>query len=151
MEKEQLAQILAELVPSLEITSSKEILEVKTSSLNWHELAEKLASDPRLQFNYLHNLYGVDWQTHFTVIAYMDSTILGHSVIVRTDLTNHDTPSLDSISDVWITANFQEREIYDLLGISFNNHPDLRRLFLEDGWGFPLRKDYKDEVNFIEG
>ncbi len=150
MEKEQLAQILAELVPGLEINISKDIIEIKAASTAWHELAGKLASDPRLQFNYLHNLYGVDWQTHFTVIAYLDSTILGHSLILRTEVADHDNPSLDSISDIWVTANFQEREIYDLMGILFTNHPDLRRLFLEDGWGFPLRKDYKDDINFIE-
>jgi NADH:ubiquinone oxidoreductase subunit C len=150
MEKEQLAQILAELVPGLEINSNKEILDVKAASNTWRELAGKLASDSRLQFDYLHNLYSVDWQTHFTVIAYLDSTILGHSLIVRTEVTDHENPCLDSVCDVWVTANFQEREIYDLLGITFTNHPDLRRLFLEDGWGFPLRKDYKDDINFIE-
>jgi NADH:ubiquinone oxidoreductase subunit C len=71
-------------------------------------------------------------------------------VTVETDVTDHDNPVIDTVSDIWITAQFQEREIYDLMGVKFANHPDLRRLFLEDGWGFPLRKDYKDDINFIE-
>jgi NADH:ubiquinone oxidoreductase subunit C len=49
------------------------------------------------------------------------------------------------VSDIWRTAEFHEREVYDLFGIRFENHPDLRRLFLDDDWvGYPLRKDYKD-------
>ena len=57
---------------------------------------------------------------------------------------------IDSVSDIWQTAKYHEREVYDLLGVVFNNHNDLRRLFLEDGWGFPLRKDYVDEVRIVE-
>jgi NADH:ubiquinone oxidoreductase subunit C len=57
---------------------------------------------------------------------------------------------LDSVTDIWPTAEFHEREIYDLLGIKFNNHPDLRRLFLDETWGFPLRKDFKDDIHVVE-
>jgi NADH:ubiquinone oxidoreductase subunit C len=52
---------------------------------------------------------------------------------------------VDTLCDIWATADSQEREIFDLFGIKFRNHPDLRRLFLDEGWGFPLRKDYTDE------
>jgi NADH-quinone oxidoreductase subunit C/D len=51
------------------------------------------------------------------------------------------------VADIWETANLQEREAFDLLGIKFVNHPDLRRLFLTSSWGFPLRKDYVDNDN----
>jgi NADH:ubiquinone oxidoreductase subunit C len=55
------------------------------------------------------------------------------------------------VCDVWRTAELHEREVYDLLGVKFNNHPDLRRFFLEEGWvGHPLRKDYVDEINIVE-
>jgi len=150
MEKEQLAQALADLVPGLEVNTAKETVEIKTDPEQWHGLFEKLISDRRLQFDYLHNLYSVDWNTHFTVIAHIDSTILGHSAVVRTDIRDHENPMLDTISDLYRTAEYQEREMYDLMGIGFSNHPDLRRLFLEDGWGFPLRKDFKDDINIIE-
>ena len=59
-------------------------------------------------------------------------------------------PGIDTVSDVWSSAEFHEREVYDLLGVQFTNHPDLRRLFLDDDWGFPLRKDYRDDINIIE-
>jgi NADH:ubiquinone oxidoreductase subunit C len=60
-------------------------------------------------------------------------------------------PNFDTVCGLWRTAEWHEREIFDLLGIKFNNHPDLRRLFLDDEWvGYPLRKDYKDDINIIE-
>jgi NADH-quinone oxidoreductase subunit C len=54
------------------------------------------------------------------------------------------------VSDLWKTADFHEREVYDMLGVKFNNHPDLRRLLLWEGWGYPLRKDYVDEVRIVD-
>ena len=92
----------------------------------------------------------VDREDRFTLVYYLESTHLKHLVSVEIDLNDHDHPSVDTISDLYRTAEFQEREIFDLMGVSFNNHPDLRRLFLEENWGFPLRKDYKDDINFIE-
>ena len=57
-----------------------------------------------------------------------------------------DNPVVPTLCEIWKTAEFQEREVYDLFGVLYDNHPDLRRVFLEDDWkGFPLRKDYQDE------
>jgi NADH:ubiquinone oxidoreductase subunit C len=56
---------------------------------------------------------------------------------------------LDSVCDIWRTAEFQEREVYDLLGIRFKGHPDMRRFFLDSSWGYPLRKDYVDDINIV--
>ena len=67
--------------------------------------------------------------------------------MVRTSDRQH--PQFDSVSDIWKTADFHEREVFDLLGIRFSNHPDLRRLFLDNSWGFPLRKDYVDDINIV--
>ncbi|MBT4762185.1 MAG: NADH-quinone oxidoreductase subunit C [Bdellovibrionaceae bacterium] len=64
-------------------------------------------------------------------------------ISVSIDRSNAKAPS---VSSVWKCAEFQEREVFDLMGISYEGHPDLRRLFLEDDWdGYPLRKDYKDD------
>lgn len=150
MEKEQLAQVLSELFPTVEIITSQDPIRVKADPGIIHTLATALRDDNRLQFDYLFNLYGIDREDRFSVLYYLESTTLKHIVSIETDLADHDKPVIETVSDLWITAQFQEREIYDLLGISFTNHPDLRRLFLEDGWGFPLRKDYKDDINFIE-
>jgi NADH:ubiquinone oxidoreductase subunit C len=150
MEKEQLGKVLRELFPSLEINTSGENVRFKAEATSIHEVAATLRNDNRLKFDYLLNLYGIDREDRFSILYYLESTYFGHLVIVETDLTDHDTPAIDTVSDLWKTAEFQEREVYDLMGVKFNNHPDPRRLFLEDGWGFPLRKDYKDEINFIE-
>ncbi len=150
MEKEQLALVLAELFPSSEIKSQQDPIRIKADPAMIHSLAETLRNDKRLQFDYLINLYGIDNEDRFTMVYHLESTTLKHLVCVETDIADHDHPVIDTLSDLWITAQFQEREVYDLMGVVFTNHPDPRRLFLEDGWGFPLRKDYKDDINFIE-
>ena len=58
----------------------------------------------------------------------------------RPRTSDRENPQIDSVSDIWETANLHEREVYDLLGIKFTNHPDLRRLFLDSSWGFPLEE-----------
>jgi NADH:ubiquinone oxidoreductase subunit C len=58
-------------------------------------------------------------------------------------------PKLDTVSDIWITAEFLENEVFDLLGIQFTNHPHPRRLFLEAENGYPLRKDFTDNINIV--
>jgi NADH:ubiquinone oxidoreductase subunit C len=150
MEKEQLGLVLAELFPAMEVVTSGEHVRVKAAPAEFHKLATTLRDDSRFQFDFLFNLYGVDREDKFSLIYNFESTKLGHIIDIETDLADHDNPVMDTVSDLWKTAEFQEREIYDLMGVKFSNHPDLRRLFLEDGWGFPLRKDYKDDINFIE-
>ena len=72
-------------------------------------------------------------------------------IVLKTKTTDREFPNIDTVSDLWFAAVCLEREAYDLLGIVFNYHPDLRRLFLEEDWkGYPLRKDYVDEVNIVE-
>ena len=74
----------------------------------------------------------------------------GHSCVVKVSVDSRDNAVIDSVSDLWLSAVAFEREIFDLLGITFNQHPDMRRIFLEDNFkGYPLRKDFVDEVNII--
>jgi NADH:ubiquinone oxidoreductase subunit C len=70
-------------------------------------------------------------------------------VVVKSRVDNRESAVADTVSDLWKTAEYHEREVFDLFGISFNNHPDLRRLFLEDDYGYPLRKDFTDETRMI--
>jgi len=150
MEKEQLAKVLSELFPSLEINSAPDTIRMKADAGSIHSLALTLRDNQQLRFDYLFNLYGIDREDRFSLVYFLESTSLGHIVEVETDISDHENPSIDTVSDLWKTAEFQEREIYDLMGVNFINHPDPRRLFLEDGWGFPLRKDFKDDINLIE-
>jgi NADH-quinone oxidoreductase subunit C len=150
MEKEQLGQVLTELFPTLAINSLQDPIRIKADTGTIHSLMLTLRDERRLQFDFLYNLYGIDREDRFSILYFLESTTLKHTIAVEIDLADHDHPAVDTVSDLWKTAEFQEREIYDLMGVSFTNHPDPRRLFLEDGWGFPLRKDYKDDINFIE-
>jgi NADH-quinone oxidoreductase subunit C len=150
MEKEQLIKVLAELFPAAEINSAAEPIRMKADPDSIHGLAATLKNDQRLSFDFLYNLYAIDREDRFSLVYFFESVAHNHLVSVETDLADHASPTADTISDLFKTAEYQEREIYDLMGVNFKGHPDPRRLFLEDGWGFPLRKDYKDDINIIE-
>lgn len=116
------------------------------------ELMTKLKNEESTSFDFLFSLTAVDWlPKNFAVVYHLESTKHRHMVCVITYTEDRETNvSVDSVSDLFPTANFHEREAYDLMGIIFNEHPDLRRLFMQDDWvGHPLRKDYIDETNLI--
>jgi NADH-quinone oxidoreductase subunit C len=109
----------------------------------------QLRSDPELVMDYLFCLTCVDWKTHFTMVYHFSSTRYRHNIVVKAkiDRTN---PEIETVSDIWRTAEMLEREVYDLFGVKFLHHPDLRRLIMPDDWeGWPLRKDFEDPVNMI--
>lgn len=115
-----------------------------------HALMAQLKSNEQTHFDYLFCLSGVDWGTELGVVYHLESTIHRHSIVVKVKTPDRENPTLDSVYDIWMTAEFHEREVYDFFGIKFNNHPNLKRLFLTDEWeGWPLRKDYVDEINMV--
>ena len=72
-------------------------------------------------------------------------------IVIKAKIEDRNNPLIESVSSIWRTAELHEREAYDLFGVKFLNHPDLRRLFLTDDWvGWPLRKDYEDPINMIK-
>jgi len=153
MTKEELQQkvlsINAEAEISLETCHS--LLNVSVPSEKLHELAEKLKIDLETKFDFLFCLSGVDWPEYLEVVYHLRSTTLGHELVLRGKMTDRENARIDTVCDLWKTAEFHEREVYDLFGVHFNNHPDLRRIFLTDDWvGHPLRKDYVDEVNIVD-
>ncbi len=148
--KEELKAFLTDLLPFAAIEEGNQYMEIVVPLDNWHETAQKLRKNVNTPFDYLISLTAVDYLTKFTVVYHLESTSTHDLVVVKTDVESREKPQIDTVSDVWVTAEFHEREVFDLFGISFNNHPDLRRLFLEEGYGFPLRKDFKDEINIIE-
>src|SRR5262245_37723063 len=114
----------------------------------WHEVALKLRDDEELAFDFLQCVTAVDWpkQNVLQVVYHLFSYRKHHSFVVKADLPRAQ-PVIASSSDVWPTAEWNEREQFDLLGVGFTNHPDLRRVMLPDDWvGYPLRKDYKEEA-----
>jgi NADH-quinone oxidoreductase subunit C len=110
------------------------------------ELFKFIRDDPKLDFNFLMDLTAVDYlnrkDDRFEVVYHFYS--LKHNGRLRVKVpVSEDNCSVDSVSDLWKTANWYEREVWDLYGIKFNGHPDMRRILLyEEFKGHPLRKDY---------
>ena len=110
-------------------------------------LLSKLHSEPALSFDMLCTHTAIDYpaENRIDLIYQLFSLKHQHYLMVASSV-KRDMPEAPSVSSIWQIAEWQEREVYDLFGVLYSGHPDLRRLFLEDDWkGFPLRKDYKDE------
>lgn len=108
-------------------------------------LAEFLAGDSFFKFTYLSDVTGVDRfpiEPRFELNYHLLSLSRRDSLRLRVRLPG-DSPVIETVVPVWPTANWHEREIFDLFGMRFEGHPDLRRMLLPDDWeGYPLRKDY---------
>lgn len=106
------------------------------------EVARFVRDDRELDGRYLRSVNGVDRYDWFEVVYNVASLSHNHDLILKVRL-DHERPEAPSVVSVWLGAHLQEREIYDLLGITFRGHPDLKRLFLWEGFpGHPLRKDF---------
>lgn len=149
MDKLQLGDFIRSLSSDLEIKEGKQYLEVNVPPASLHQVAKELREREETQFDFLFCLSGVDYGTDLGVVYHMRSTKFEHVVVLKTRTSDRENPVIDTVCDIWQTAEFHEREVFDLLGIKFNNHPDLRRLFLDNSWGFPLRKDYVDDINIV--
>jgi NADH-quinone oxidoreductase subunit C len=102
-----------------------------------------LRDHPELRFEFLSSLTGVDRLDSFEVVYHLESVRRNFITCLKVRTDDRENPRFPSVTPVWPGADLQEREAYDLLGIIFEGHPDLRRIFLWDGFaGFPLRKDY---------
>jgi len=109
-----------------------------------------LRDDPELRFDFLQNLTAVDWikRDAIQVVYHLFSYVYRHEICVRVDLPRA-TPHVASVVSLWPTANWHEREQFDLLGVVFEGHPDLRRLLMPDDWvGHPMRKDFHEPKSY---
>ena len=101
-----------------------------------------LRDDTALQLTRMENVTAVDWKDRFEMVYHLFSPVHMHWLMVKVTLP-HDTPVVPSATDVFPGVEFEEREVYDLMGISFTGHPDLRRVFHHENFvGHPLRKDF---------
>ena len=150
MLNEELKVKITELLPAAVFEESGEWLNVNVEPRSWLALANQLRSDESLLFDYLFCLTCIDWKTHLTMVYHLTSTRYRHMFVVRSKLDRND-PEIETVSHIWRTADFHEREVYEMFGVNFLNHPDLRLLILPDGWEGknPLRKDFEDPVNMI--
>ncbi len=109
---------------------------------NLVEVARFLHDDRETDARYLMSLSGVDRYEHFEVVYHLASLAHNHELTLKVR-ADHDEPEVPSVVSVWLGAHLQEREAYDLFGIRFTEHPNLKRIFLWEGFpGHPLRKDF---------
>ena len=100
-----------------------------------------------LDLDYLNSIAAVDYINYFELVYQFTSITKNHSLVLKTKCDDRENPRVPSVVSLWQGADFQEREIYDLMGISFEGHPNMKRIFLWDGFkGHPLRKDFIIDV-----
>ena len=126
-------------------------LNIQVEAADLRALAQQLRNDESLLFDHLFCLTCIDWKTHLTMVYHFDSTTFRHNIVIKSKL-NRDQPIITTVSHIWKTAEFHEREVYEMFGVNFIDHPDLRLLILPDGWEGknPMRKDFEDPVNMIK-
>jgi len=150
MNNEELKIKITKVIPSAVFEEGGEWVTVFIDAPGWKTIAQELRSNEILSFDYLFCLTCIDWKTHLTMVYHLTSTTHRHTIVIKSKLDRND-PEIETVSDIWRTAEFHEREVYELFGVKFLNHPDLRRLILTDDFnGYPLRKDFEDPVNMIK-
>ncbi len=151
MTKEEVKEKIIMILPSATYEDGSQWLTVNIEPKDWRLLAGQLRQDPLLFFDYLFCLTCIDWKTHLTMVYHLDSTKFRHNIVIKSKL-DPGSPAIETVSDIWKTANFHEREAYEMFGVNFLNHPDLRLLILPDGWEGkrPMLKDFEDPVNMIK-
>jgi len=151
MTNDALQNLIDSWLPGLEFTEeASQFLNIHVTAEHLHDLMSRLKSNPETQFDYLFCLSGVDWGEKLGIVYHLESTTKRHIVVVKVTTEDRENPMFDTVYDIWATAEFHEREVFDFFGIKFRNHPNLKRLFLTEDWiGYPLRKDYEDETNMI--
>ncbi|MEC7922227.1 MAG: NADH-quinone oxidoreductase subunit C [Planctomycetota bacterium] len=158
MARLEIGQIIAVIKEKLPDAVAEEVLDgvdpvlvVKAEA--WAAVAELCRDDSRLGFNLLSCITGVDYPereegAEIEVIYNLDSIANGHELTVKVKLPRSD-PRVASVESIWATADWHERETYDLLGVIFEGHHNLVRILCADDWvGHPLRKDYEPPESF---
>ena len=148
---EELKTKITQLYPSAIFEEGGEWLNINIEAGDWLSFAQQLRNNESLHFDYLFCLTCIDWKSHLIMVYHLSSTKFRHNIVVKARL-DRNKPEIETISHIWRTAEFHEREVYEMFGVNFLNHPDLRLLILPDGWEGknPMRKDFEDPVNMIK-
>lgn len=151
MDQTQLKEWVAGIAPDAVFQENKQFVTVVVNAGELLGLMKKLKEDKESSFDYLFCISGADQDNKLWVIYHLQSTAHGHEMVVKTFTEDRENAKLDSVYSLYKGAELHEDEIFDLFGINFNGHPNMRRMFMPDDWkGYPLRKDYVDEVNIID-
>ncbi|RJQ27151.1 MAG: NADH-quinone oxidoreductase subunit C [Peptococcaceae bacterium] len=131
---------LKDKFPAIEVSENLTITVPEAELLSF---MRELRDNPDYDFNFLTNLTAVDYPDNFTVIYNLVSFKYGYTLMAKVNL-GKDEPAVSSLTSLWGSADWQEREVYDLFGIIFTGRHNLTRILLEDGFaGYPLRKDFQ--------
>jgi NADH-quinone oxidoreductase subunit C len=146
MTTEELKSEISTRFPAVTYDETGEFLTVMAEPSDFRGLMEVLKQDGSFYFDFVFCLTCIDWKTHLMMVYHLLSRRHRHNIVVKVKLTDLQKPTIETVCDIWKTAELHEREVWDLFGVQFQNHPDMRRLFLDEGWpGHPLRKNYVDE------
>jgi len=147
---ERVQDLLGDKIVKAGVALDEATIEVNPE--DWHDIALTLRDDAGLAFDLMMDLCGVDYSTYkdgawegkrFAVVLHLLSIKRNHRLRVRTFCADDDLPILASLVEVWPAVNWFEREAFDLYGIIFDGHPDLRRILTDYGFiGHPFRKDF---------
>ena len=150
MGTEEMKIKIAELLPAASFEEGGEWLNINIAPDNWLAFATQLRNNDSLYFDFLFCLTCIDWKTDLTMVYHLSSTKFRHNIVVKCKLDKV-KPEIETVCHIWRTAEFHEREVYEMFGVNFLNHPDLRLLILPDGWEGknPLLKDFEDPINMI--
>lgn len=150
---EEIIEYLAFLFPETEfetIQGDVGPMRIKVPASAIKDVSKVLRDDDQLQFNTLMCLSGLHYpsEEEMGVTYHLHSTILGHKLALNVRVPEA-KPVIPSVEQIWKTANWHEREAYDMFGIIFNDHTDLRRILCPNDWeGHPLRKDYVQQETY---
>ncbi len=127
-----------------------DFLKIEVEKEKLREFMLKLRDDAELSFDYLFALTGIDFGEELGVVYHLESTKLRILIQITVKIKERENAATDSIHDIFPAAFYNEIEAYEFFGITFNNHPDLKHLFLPEDWdkGYPMRKDYTD-INML--
>ncbi len=149
MTNEEIKEYIPSIAPNAILDETGEWLNITIEPSELKSFATAL-KEGKLQMNYLFCVTCVDWKTHLTMVYHLSATTHRQSIVVKANV-NREAPEIETLSGLWKTANFLEREVFEMFGVNFLNHPDLRKLILEDDFkGYPLRKDFEDPINMIK-
>ncbi len=150
MNKEELKKYLNEYFSEYKITESADFPELHVPGKDLIKVLTALKESPATSFDYLFCETAIDRNPEFEVVYHISSTKFRHDLVVKSLLEDRENPVIESVYPLWMAAELYENEIYDMFGILFTSHPNLRRIMLTDEWvGYPLRKDYSDEKMIV--
>jgi NADH-quinone oxidoreductase subunit C len=128
-----------------EVTDFRNDLSITIASNKIVDVAKILKEDPELEFVMCKDVTAIDWATRknrFTVVYHIYSFKNNITLRIKANIAE-ESPAIESVTSVWPSANWYERETYDMYGIVFKNHPDLRRMYMPEGFQYhPLRKEF---------